>query len=151
MSNPNYSRSDARMHERIIRGLISRGTVEGIDDEQAMQQMRIALQEGHNPTQIEHWQTYGISFLPLQGSEVISFAVNGSRDHLVVMPAADPRYRVKNMQPGDMAVHDHRGQMAYFGPNGVRVVSDRRVDLGNEGGAAVMTTAGPSTKVFAIV
>jgi len=160
VSRPNLARVDERMLQRMVQSMVSRGTIESVEDATAMQLLNIALHDGHSPTQVEHWQPYGFSYFPRVGSEVIALAVGGNRDLLVTMPGADPRYRLTGMQGGELAVHDDQGQRVHFKRDSVWVETTKKVVTkaplvlvgeDNPGMPRVMTEAGPSSVMRAKV
>lgn len=160
MSRPNFSRIDERMLQRMVQGMVSRGTIESVEDATAMQLLNLALHDGHSPTQIEHWQPFGLSYFPQVGSEVIAIAVGGSRDHLVAIPGADPRYRLTGMKGGELAIHDDQGQRVHFKRDSVWVETPKKVVTkapmvlfgeDDPGMPRVMTEAGPSSVMRAKV
>lgn len=122
------TRSDVDRLQREIHNMISRGTLTDINDAMKMQILGVRLQDGHRPSKVEHWHPYGLTFHPHNDAEVLAFALNGDRDHMVILPGADRRYRLKNLAQGELAVHDDQGQKVHFKRNGI-VIQGQRIDI----------------------
>lgn len=136
------NRSDTHKQEALIRNLVARGVVDRVDASKKMQLLDISLENGHKPTKVEHWERYGITYHPKPGAEVMTLAVGGSRDHIVVFDAADRRYRMTGLAEGELAVHDDQGQMVHFKRGGIHVKSDLGVTIECSAG---ITLKGPIT------
>ncbi len=111
---------------------VTRGTVVTADDKPKMQELTVRARFGEQWTHIEHWHPYGVSYVPLPPdekgeAEVLVAYLGGSPDHPIVIGVADRRHRPKNLKPGDIAHHDHRGQMTVFTKDGVRHVSPLKI------------------------
>ena len=134
------TRTDAHKQEMIVRNLIQRGVVDRVDASQKMQTLNVSLLNGHKPTKVEHWERYGVTYHPQEGAEVLAIALGGNQDHLVVIDAADRRYRMTNLAAGEIAVHDDQGQMVHFKRDGIHVKSGQGVTIEC---AAGITLKGP--------
>jgi phage baseplate assembly protein V len=120
-------RYDKRRQEHLIRSLVQRGTVSSVDASRKMQTMDLRLRSGHRPSQVEHWEQVGFTYHPQAGAEVLVAAVNGDPDHVVVINAADRRYRITGIASGELAIHDDQGQKVHFMRNQVRIETTKRV------------------------
>lgn len=154
------SRTDLDRLHRLIASMLVRGTIDEIDDARMMQTIGVRLEDGYRPRQAEHWQPYGLSYHPQNGAEVIAVSLGGNRDHMIIMPGADRRYRLKNMEQGELAIHDDQGQKVHFKRDAVFVETDKKVVAkaplmlvgdDDEGMPWVMTEAGPSSVLKAKV
>ena len=146
-----------------VRSMLARGVVSNVDDALKMQVLGLNLEDGMRPTKVEHWHPYGMSFHPHAGAEVIAMSLGGNRDHIIAMPGADRRYRIKGLEAGELAVHDDQGQKVVFQRNGLLiettkdvkvkstqtvVVESPNIKLGDPGASAkVMLETGPATKI----
>lgn len=148
----NLSRTDLDRIRAEVHNMISRGVITEVDDARLMQSIGLRLQNGHKPTKVEHWHPYGMTYHPHADAEVLAFAVNGDRDHIVALPGADRRYRLKNMAQGELAIHDDQGQKVHFTRGGVMVESALGITIkgplrieGNITHVGNMTTSGTHT------
>lgn len=155
-----YSRADVDDIKSRVQTMLQRGTVRSVDDAMMMQLLDLDMKSGHRPTKIEHWHPYGITHHPHPGSEVLTAALGGNQDHLVVIATADRRYRLKGLAAGELAIADDQGQRVHFKRNSVWVETDKKVVAkapqvligdDNPGLPRVMTEAGPSNVLRAKV
>lgn len=121
MGHDALNRFDVRRTESLVRSLVARGVVTEVDASAKMQSLGIRLESGHRPSRVEHWERYGLTAHPHAGAEVLALAVNGNRDHVAVLDAADRRYRVLDLAAGEVAVYDDQGQKVVLTRSGVVV------------------------------
>ncbi|MGU3475634.1 phage baseplate assembly protein domain-containing protein [Methylobacterium sp. D48H] len=103
---------------------VSRATIIEADDKPKMQEVTVRARFGEQFSNVEAWGHYGISYVPLPPdkdgeAEVLIAYLGGSPDHPVVIGVADRRHRPKDMKPGDVAFHDHRGSLSTFTKDGI--------------------------------
>lgn len=98
-------------YARRIRLTVSRGIVRLVNDALKLQEVQIALLADETRDQVERFQNYGLTSVPLSGAEGVFLSVGGSRDHGIVIAIDDRRYRLKGLQPGEVALYDDQGQM----------------------------------------
>lgn len=58
---------------------------------------------------VQRVQQYGTTSNPLPGAEIVFVCIGGNRDHPIVISTDDPRYRLNNLQPGEVAVYQANG------------------------------------------
>lgn len=124
MSSRRTLRSDGDDASRRAYLGISRGSVVQANDKPKLQEVEVRTRLGERWTNVEHWLPYGLSHVPLPPdkngeAEVLIAYLGGSPDHPVVIAVADRRHRPKDLKPGDIAHHDHRGQSTVFSEKGV--------------------------------
>ncbi len=122
-------RWDTRQIVRRIQSMFVRGTVARVDDGKKMQELRLDLEHGHQPTKVEHIHPYGISFKPHPDAEVVAVSMGGNRDHMMVIAVGDRRYRLKDLKDGEFAIHDDQGQKVHFTRDGVVVDTPKKVNI----------------------
>ena len=136
---------------------VTRATFVKADDQTRMQEVTVRGRFGEQFTNVEHWQPYGFTAVPLppddqqqSQAEVLLAYLGGSPDHPIAIGVADRRHRPKGLKPGDIAFHDHRGQTTVFSKDGVThrtplTITHQTVD----GGGAVTSSVvqDPSGKV----
>jgi phage gp45-like len=95
----------------------SRGTLVKADDDKKMQEVTITARFGEQFKSVEHWHPYGFSTVPLppkEGedgqAETLIMYMGSNRSHPVVASIADRRHRPKNMQAGEVQLHDDQKQ-----------------------------------------
>ena len=90
---------------RRLRLMIARAVVTAIDDAGKVQAAQVKLLDGEVRDGVEILHQYGFTSVPLGDREGLYFAVGGDRDHGVMICVADRKYRLKNLAPGETAVH----------------------------------------------
>lgn len=98
-------------YARRIRLTVSRGIVRLVNDALKLQEVQIALLADETRDGVERFQNYGLTSVPLSGAEGVFLSVGGSRDHGIVIAIDDRRYRLKGLQPGEVALYDDQGQV----------------------------------------
>lgn len=78
---------------------------------------------------LESFEGYGLAAWPLPGAEAIVASVGGVRSHGVVIAIADRRYRFELGAQGEVALHDDQGQVVHLKRDGIRIVSEFKVEV----------------------
>ncbi|GEP09803.1 phage baseplate assembly protein domain-containing protein [Methylobacterium gnaphalii] len=136
---------------------ISRATLVSADDKPKMQEVTIRGRFGEQFTNVEHWHPYGFSSVPLKPddqeqnqAEVLIAYLGGSPDHPIAIGVADRRHRPKDLKPGDVAHHDHRGQKTVMHEKGVTHTSPMTIThntVDKDGNVTSSVVQEPSGKV----
>ncbi len=155
-----WSRADIDDLASRVRTMLQRGTVGSVNDALMMQALDVRLKSGQRPSKVEHWGHYGLSFHPHAGAEVLTAALGGNPDHVVVIATADRRYRIKSLEQGELAIHDDQGQRVHFKRASVWIETDKKVvakapkvfiGADDDSLPRVLTEAGPSNVLRAKV
>jgi phage baseplate assembly protein V len=104
-----------------LRLAIARAVVQLVSDSGTLQALQVELQAGVVRDQVERFQQYGLTSVPLPGAEGIALAVGGSTDHLVLISVDDRRYRLKALAGGEVALYDDQGQAVHLTREGIVV------------------------------
>lgn len=94
---------------RRVRLIAARAVITGTNDASKMQAVQVKLLNGEVRDTVEHFQPYGFTSHPLPGAEGVYLSIGGDRDHGVVVVADDRRYRIKSLQPGELAIYTDEG------------------------------------------
>jgi hypothetical protein len=114
---------------------LTRASFVQADDTKLMQEAQVQLFAGEQQAGVEHFMPYGFSHVPQppssgggirQVAEAIFAFLGGNRSHGVALVVGDRRYRLGNLQPGEVGLHDdqthqrviHRGGIYDSAPNG---------------------------------
>jgi phage baseplate assembly protein V len=97
-----------------VKNMLARGTVVLVDALKKMQSLQMRLTAGELKDNAEHFEAYGFTSNPLAGAEVLTAFIGGDRSHAVVLVAADRRYRIQAMQPGEVAIYTDEGDRIHF-------------------------------------
>lgn len=109
--------STSRLLAPLRRGLahlVTRAVVAMINDAAKMQTLQLSLLADEAQDNIEHWQPYGYTFKPLAGAEALVLAVGGHRAHSVVIAVADRRYRLTDLEDGEVALYSDEGDKVHL-------------------------------------
>lgn len=106
---------------RRVQNMIARGTVVLSQAGAMMQKLRVNLLAGETLDELEHFEPYGFTSRPLKGAEVVTVFVDGDRSHGLVLICADRRYRMKDLEEGEIAIQDDLGQSVHFTREGIVV------------------------------
>lgn len=148
-----------------IRAMLRRATVEEVDDSGSQQLVNMRGLKGERFTKVYRAQPHGFSSVPPEGSEAVLLALGGRSDRVIMIGAEHRDHRPRNLPGGAQALYGINGELISLIGGVVRIVGATlmveadtkvvlkapRVDLGEEGGDKVVTEAGPSSKVYAVV
>lgn len=115
---------------RRLKLMVSRGVVKLVDAGALMQALQVEALKGEVLDGIEHFEPYGSTSHPLEGAEALLLSVGGRRSHSVAVVVADRRHRMRNLAPGEKAIHNHLGDYIVI-RNGriVEVVAGTKVQV----------------------
>jgi phage baseplate assembly protein V len=102
-----------------IRGMVARAVVDLVNDATKLQGLQITIMAGQGADDVERFQNYGLTSVPLPGAEGIALAVGGVRAHTAVIAVDDRRYRVTGLVGGEVAVYDDLGHRVHLTRNGI--------------------------------
>jgi phage baseplate assembly protein V len=97
-----------------LKSMMARGTVVLAAAGKMMQTLQVRLTAGELKDNVEHFEPYGLTSNPQPGAEVLTMFLNGDRSHAVVVVASDRRYRIKELEPGEVAIYTDEGDKIHF-------------------------------------
>lgn len=131
---------DDHLYRKILRqvhGLAARCVLKLVSDGLKMQAVQVALLAGETADDVERFQNYGFTSVPLAGAEGVCLFLGGAREHGVVVAMDDRRYRIKGLEGGEVAIYTDegasvilkRGKLIEATCDVFRVLADSRVEL----------------------
>jgi phage baseplate assembly protein V len=93
-------RSYHRAHNTVGRVTLPMG-----DDSGNVQTHQIEGYKGELRDGMQHYQTFGFASMPLRGAKGVANYQSGHRGFATIVATEDPRYRVKNQQPGELTTY----------------------------------------------
>lgn len=99
---------------RKIFDLISRASVMAKHGERSLRTLQTEHLAGDVREDVEHFEPYGFTSEPHLGAEVVAASLDGNRNHTIALIVADRRYRIKEMQDGEVAIYDDLGKIVYL-------------------------------------
>lgn len=108
-----------------ISNLIGHAVIKGADDAKKVQELQVELLPGEVRDEIEHFQGYGFTSVPLEGAEAVVIFVGGRRDQGYCIGTDDRRHRPTGLEPGEVAVYNNAGAKVVLKANGDIEVSPK--------------------------
>lgn len=100
--------------KRTIISAIARAVIRSIDDSQKMQSAKVGILANVTKDNLEHFQSYGFTSVPLKGAEGVAVFPQGNQDHGILVCVDDRRYRMKGLSDGEVAVYTDEGDYVHF-------------------------------------
>jgi len=100
---------------RRVSMLVTRARLALVDDTKKLQQVQVELLADETKDKVERFQQYGCTSHPLAGAEVVTVFLGGGRDHGIVLAIDDRRYRLTELEPGDVALYNDTGAKIVIG------------------------------------
>lgn len=101
-----------------VANMVARGVVKVVDDQKKMQIVQVDLLGGETRDDVERPQAYGFTSVPDEGAEVVILCPGGRRDQALAIAVEDRRYRIGNLNRGEVAVYDKTGSKIVLKSNG---------------------------------
>ncbi len=102
-----------------VANMIARAVVQLVNDGAKLQALQIVVGSEETREGVERFQEYGFSSVPLAGAEAVVVFVGGRRDHGLVIAVDDRRYRLKDLEPGEVALYTDEGDYIHFKRGGI--------------------------------
>lgn len=121
---------------RRVMLMVSRGVVSLVKDSLKLQGLQVDLLDSETTDDIERFQEYGFSSVPLAGAECVVVHIGGNRDHGLVIAVDDRSKRPKNGEPGDSVMYGSTdgilirirgGEIRIGGDTGLNTLIDSRL------------------------
>lgn len=101
-----------------LSNMVSRGVIRSADDAKKVQELQIDLLAGETRDEVERFGQYGLTSVPVDGAECVVICIGGSRDQAYCIATEDRRYRIGNLQSGEVALYSKWGQQIVLKQNG---------------------------------
>lgn len=159
-------RKEMRELQRKADGVVARAVLRATAAGQGMQVAGVDLRDGDSPEEVEHFEAYGFTSVPLAGAEGVGLTVGGDNSHRLLVCVGDRRHRPADLAAGEVAVYrnaaGHRlilkangsteittpltGQTLVLKANGdidITVGAGKKVNVGGAGGLAISRSTDP--------
>lgn len=98
-----------------VQTMIVRGVIKLVNDKTKIQQIQASLLAGELKDGLERYQEYGLSTNPPSGTEALVVFCGGSRNNGVIVATGDRTFRLKELQPGEVALYTDEGDVIKLG------------------------------------
>lgn len=92
-----------------VSNMVARAVLRVADDAKKIQIVQVDLLDGETRDDIERFQNYGFTSVPREGAEAAVIFVGGRRDHGLCIAVDDRRYRLKDLEAGEVAIYNDAG------------------------------------------
>lgn len=96
-----------------IRQVATSGIVQSVDDSPEIQVIKVEMLAGEIRN-VRRLQQYGLTSVPLPGSESVHISLNGDRGRTVMLAVDDRRFRPVDLEPGDACLYTHEGSLVHL-------------------------------------
>lgn len=118
-----------KLLQRIF-GLVLRGVIRNAIDSGDLQVVQIGALADETHDDIERFQEYGFSSVPLDGAEAVMVCVAGRRDGAMVIAVDDRRYRLKGLTKGEVAIYTDQNDRIVIKRDGtIEVHASTKVEI----------------------
>jgi phage baseplate assembly protein V len=104
MTPADLTRAMAPLARRMMLA-IGRAVLRAVDDGAGIQRVQVSLLSEETRDDVERFQGYGLSAVPLPGAELVVVSVAGNRDNPVAIALDDRRYRPTGLEPGEVCIY----------------------------------------------
>lgn len=94
--------------------MIATAVIQGIKDDEDIQKNQVSILLNDTHGGYDRYQEYGFSSVPLVGCQAVVACVGGARNHGLIIACDDPRYRPKDLEPGEVIVYNDKGDYVKF-------------------------------------
>jgi phage baseplate assembly protein V len=101
-----------------IRNMVARGVLETGDDTQGVQVLGLSLMDGERKDNVERFQNYGFSSMPMNEAEAIVIFPGGDRSAGVIIAMDERGSRMTGLQPGEVAMYNNAGNSVILHTDG---------------------------------
>lgn len=112
-----------------IRLMLGRAILKLVNDATGIQSMQVELLSDEVQDDVERFQDYGFTSRPHPEAEAIVACMGGLRSHSVIIAVDDRRFRLKNLQEGEVALYDDLGNLVKLGRDALEIVGASKVKV----------------------
>lgn len=113
-----------------IQMIVARAVIESVKDGGGIQFIKSNLLADENRDNMERFQEYGFTSVPLADAEAIVIFPGGNREHGLVIATNDRTFRLKSLADGEVALYTDEGDKIHFKRGGIiNIVATSKVDV----------------------
>ena len=115
--------------KRSIALMIGRAVVTLVNDKTGLQSLQAAGLSEELLADIERFQDYGFTSVPLPGSEALLVFPSGNREHAIAARVDDRKFRPTGLNPGETCIYDFAGNMVILKAGEIEVKHAVKVNI----------------------
>lgn len=123
---------------RRLQLLVGLGRIRIGHDSDLVQLQQVQFNDRETQDEVPRIAEYGFASMPLPGCQALVLFIGGERSNGAIVATNDERNRMKNLQPGEVAIYDDQGQSVYISRAGIVI---------NGGGKQVTITGTPKVRM----
>jgi len=89
--------------------IVGRAVLEATKDDEGIQRIKVQLFAGENRDGVERFQNYGLTSHVPPGGECVIVFPGGNRDHGLAISCENRKFRLKNLDEGEVALYTDEG------------------------------------------
>lgn len=114
--------------KRRVMLMISRAVIKIVNDAEGIQKVQAVGYGDELLENVERFQEYGLTSRPKGNAEAVVAAVAGGRSHTIVIAVDDRRFRLRNLEAGEVALYDDLGQKVHLKRDGIYVETPMKLE-----------------------
>ncbi len=124
--------------ENRLRGMVGRAVLRLVDDATKAQSLQLDLLADESQDAVERLQNYGFTAHPHPGAEAVVVCLGGLRSHAVAIAVEDRRYRLRELEAGEVALYDDLGNVVKLGRERIEIVAASEVRIVAPDGVSIV-------------
>lgn len=95
--------------------LAARAIIKLVNDATAIQKIQATVLNNEVRENNERFQEYGFTSVPISGAEGVILRMGSNSDHGIIIATEDRRYRLRNLESGEVAIYTDEGDYIKLG------------------------------------
>ena len=104
---------------RRVMSALARGLVKFVNDSGGIQRMQVRFSPLQTIDNLPRCAEYGFTSNPPEDSDAVVAFAGGDRSNGVVIATGNAKYRMTQLETGEVAIHDNIGQSVYLTGSGI--------------------------------
>lgn len=134
-----------RIGQMVSRILLTAIDDTGLDARGSVSHQRVdgdTFASGGTNRNASRFQDYGVTSVPLVGSEGIALQIGGSQSRLAIINVDDPRHRPTNLAPGEVQIYTDEGLVLHAKRGRIVELAGNAIAIDAESGDADINASG---------
>lgn len=116
--------------KRRLQMVASRAIINLVNDAGKIQLVQASMLATELQDNIERFQEFGFTSVPLPGAQAVVICMGGNRAHPIIVAVDDPKYRKLGLQGGETAIYNSHGDYILLKKTGeIQIVCSTKVSV----------------------